>query len=102
MTITVAGLGDIRQRLNTDGLAALGLAGPLICPAWADATPTANEAQLTFSVPGLWYAPFAGVLMQVADGTKLGLSALDGTPAVAGNASCVVVKVHPQLRLRIA
>ena len=27
MAITIAGQGDIRQRLNNDGLAALGLAG---------------------------------------------------------------------------
>jgi hypothetical protein len=101
MTLTIAGLADVRQRLDADGLATLGLAGPLLSPAWTDATPTANEAALTFTVSAVWYAPFAGVLMQVADGRTLGLSALDGTPAVAGNTSCVVLRIHPQARLRI-
>ena len=41
------------------------------------------------------------MLMQAADGTKLGLSRLDGTPAVTGNARCVVFRIHPQARLRI-
>ena len=40
-------------------------------------------------------------MMQVADGSKLGLSALDGTPAVASGTSCVVFRIHPQARLRI-
>ena len=101
MTLTVAGLGDIRQRLNSDGLATLGLAGPLLCPAWADATPVASESTLTFTVGATWYAPAAGMLFQIADGTKLGLSALDAAPAVAGHAACAVLKIHPQARLRI-
>jgi hypothetical protein len=101
MSMTVAGLADLRQRLDADGLAALGLAGPLLSPAWADTTPTANEAQLTFTTSAPWYAPFAGVLMQVTDGTRLGLSVLDGSPAVTGNATCVVLRIHPQARLRI-
>ncbi len=101
MSMTVAGLADLRQRLNADGLATLGLAGPLLCPAWADTTPTANEAALTLTMSALWYAPFAGVLTQVTDGTKLGLSLLDGSPAVTGNAMCAVLKIHPQARLRI-
>jgi hypothetical protein len=101
MTLTVAGLADIRQRLNSDGLAALGLASSLLCPAWTDAVPPANEAALKFTVAGLWYAPFAGILMQVADGHKMGLSGLDGSPAVPAETACVVLVVHPQARLRI-
>src|SRR3954469_8870470 len=89
MTLTVAGIPDITQRLNSDGLAALGLAGPLLCPAWTDVVPAMDTTALTFTVPGLWYAPCAGMLMQVADGHKLGLSKLDGTPAVASSAQCV-------------
>ena len=57
MSLTVAGLNDLRQRLNADGLATLGLGGPLVSPAWTDAVPTATEAALSFNVPGLWYAP---------------------------------------------
>ncbi|OCB55641.1 hypothetical protein A5722_16975 [Mycobacterium vulneris] len=101
MTVTVAGIGDITTRLNSDGLASLGLAGPLISAAWSDAVPTADTTALRFTVPGLWYAPCAGVLTQVADGSKLGLSALDGTPAVAAGSSCVVFLIHAQARLRI-
>src|SRR5512142_169720 len=101
MSMTVAGLVDLRQRLNSDGLAALGLAGPLLCPAWSDAVPTANEATLTLTMSALWYAPFAGVLTQVTNGTSLGLSLLDGSPAVTGDATCVVLRIHPQARLRI-
>jgi len=101
MTLTVAGIPDITQRLNSDGLATLGLAGPLLCPAWTDTVPAMDTTALTFTVPGLWYAPCAGVLMQAADGTKLGLSRLDGTPAVTGNAQCVVFRIHPQARLRL-
>ncbi|RSM45739.1 hypothetical protein DMA12_12730 [Amycolatopsis balhimycina DSM 5908] len=101
MTFTVAGIPDVTQRLDSDGLAALGLAGLLLCPAWTDAVPAMDATALTFTVPGLWYAPCAGMLMQVTDGTKLGLSKLDGTPAVTGNAGCLVFRIHPQARLRI-
>jgi hypothetical protein len=101
MTITVAGVGDITARLNSDGLASLGLAGPLISAAWTDTVPAADTTALRFTVPGLWYAPCAGVLMQVADGSKLGLSALDGTPAVTAGSQCVVFLIHPHARLRI-
>ena len=101
MTVTVAGIPDITQRLNSDGLSALGLAAPLLSPAWTDVVPAMDTTALTFSVPGLWYAPCAGVMMQVADGNTLGLSKLDGTPAVAAGTRCVVFRLHPQARLRI-
>lgn len=101
MTITVAGQADIRQRLNAEGLAALGLAGPLLSPVWTPATPTVSESGLSFTVAGPWYAPLAGMLLPVADASKLGLSRLDGSPAEPGNAKAAVFKIHPQARLRL-
>jgi hypothetical protein len=102
-TVTVAGQGDIRQRLNSDGLAALGLGSPLLSPVWASAVPSASAATLDFTVAGgPWYAPLAGVLVGVPKGGVPGLSLLDGTPAAGGNAGGVVVfRLHPQARLRL-
>jgi hypothetical protein len=107
---TVAGQADIRQRLNADGLASLGLAGPLLSPAWTQTQPAnVNTPPLRFTIATVdqwWYAPLAGMLVPVANGTQLGLSALDGTPAVPasavpGGAACAVLRIHPQARLRL-
>jgi hypothetical protein len=101
MTITVAGIGDITARLDSDGLATLGLASPLMAAAWTDAVPAADAAALRFTVASAWYAPCPGVLSAVADGHTLGLSALDGTPAVPTKTPCLTLQIHPQARLRI-
>jgi hypothetical protein len=106
MTV-VAGEGDIRQRLTNDGLASLGLAGPLLSTVWTPGAPSLNVATLRFTVTGSWYAPLAGMLLPVADGSKLGLSGLDGLPVVpvpppgSPPTRCAVLKVHPQARLRL-
>ncbi|ANP51086.1 hypothetical protein J2Z21_009669 [Streptomyces griseochromogenes] len=101
MTLTVAGQADIRRRLNTDGLATLGLTGPLLSPAWTQTPPATDENRLTFTTMTSWYAPLAGMLLPVADGSRLGLSRLDGSPAEPASAPCAVLRVHPQARLRL-
>jgi hypothetical protein len=100
-SMTVAGQADIRQRLNSDGLAALGLAGPLLSPVWTQAAPTADVAKMVFTVGALWYAPLAGMALTIADGEKLGLSGADGFPAEPAPNQCVILKIHPQARLRL-
>jgi len=101
MTITVAGQADVRQRLNAEGLAALGLAGPLLSPAWTPTVPTVSESGLSFTVASMWHAPIAGMLLAVADAATLGLSRLDGSPAVPASTPGFVFKIHAQARLRL-
>jgi hypothetical protein len=100
-TFTVAGQADIRQRLNSDGLGALGLAGPLLSTAWTTALPTADVANLRFNVTSQWYAPIAGMLITEPNPRGLGLSRFDGTPWPAGTGTAVVFRIHPQARLRL-
>ena len=90
--ITVAGQADIRQRLNSDGLGALGLAGPLLSQAWCDAAPTPNVGNLSFTVASQWYAPIAGMLITETNPRGLGLSRFDGTPWPAGTGTAVVFR----------
>jgi hypothetical protein len=100
----VAGQGDIRQRLNGDGLAALGLAAPLLSPVWTPAVlPAAglNLPGLRFTTTAQWYAPLPGMLVPATNGRQLGLSGLDGTPAEPNAVACAVLRVHPQARLRL-
>lgn len=101
MTFTVAGQADIRKNLNADGLGALGLAAPLLAPAWSAALPLVDAARLRLTVADAWYAPLPGMLVPVANGLKLGLSGLDGAPAEPAAAACVAMKIHPQARLRL-
>ncbi|MFS8050610.1 hypothetical protein [Rhizobium sp. BR 314] len=101
MAITVAGQGDIRQRLNSDGLASLGLAGPLLSPVWTQALPVANVGNFSFTVAAQWYAPLAGMLITEPNPTSLGLSRLDGTPWPTTTGNAVVFRIHPQARLRL-
>lgn len=100
-TFTVAGQADIRPRLNSDGLAALGLAGPLLSPAWTSALPTADVTNLRFNVTSQWYAPIAGMLITEPNPRGLGLSRFDGTPWPATTGTAVLFRIHPQARLRL-
>lgn len=100
-SFTVAGQADLRQRLNSDGLAALGLAGPLLSPAWTTALPVADVANLRFTVAAQWYAPMAGILVTEPNPRGLGLSRFDGTPWPAATGAAVVFKIHPHARLRL-
>lgn len=103
-SFVVAGQADIRQRLDADGPAALGLGAPLLSPVWTSAVPQAanvNVPALRFTTTAAWYAPLPGMLVPAANGRQLGLSGLDGTPAVPTAAACAVLKIHPQARLRL-
>ena len=78
-TFTVAGQADLKRRPSADGLAALGLAGPLLSPVWTqEAAPAIDLARLRFTPSSVWYAPIAGMLLPVADGARSGMSGLDG------------------------
>jgi len=101
-TFTIAGQASIRQRLNSDGLAALGLASPLLSPVWTPANPTVDVASLSFTfTASSWYAPIAGMLIPLPDGKMPGLSLLDGTPAANGGGQAAALLIHPQARLRL-
>lgn len=101
MSFTVAGQADIRQRLNADGLATLGLAGPLLSPVWAQTAPTADVPNFRFTVASTWNAPLAGVLVTEPNPRDLGLSRPDGTPWPLATGTAVVFRIHPQARLRL-
>jgi hypothetical protein len=98
--ITLAGEADIRQRLNSDGVRALGLAAPLLSAVWTQAKPFADELKLMFRTTQ-WYAPIAGMLIPVPDGIVPGLSLLDGSPAATGTGAAALLRIHPQARLRL-
>ena len=98
---TVAGQADIRNRLNADGVAALGLAAPLLSQAWTQALPTFNPADLSLTVTANWFSPIAGVLINEPNPRGLGLSRFDGTPWPSGGPIAVVFRIHPQARLRL-
>jgi hypothetical protein len=101
-TVTIAGFADLQQRFGSDGLASLGLAGPLISPVWTQAVPTSvNLATLQFTAANAWYTPLAGMFFDAPNGMTLGLSGLDGAPAMTGNQRCAIFKIHPQARLRL-
>ncbi|WP_412066280.1 hypothetical protein [Rhizobium sp. SYY.PMSO] len=101
VTFTVAGQADIRNRLNTDGVAALGLGAPLLSQVWTQAVPTANLADLSFTVTANWFAPIAGMIMAEPNPSGLGLTCYDGTQWQAGGPAAVLFKIHPQARLRL-
>lgn len=100
-TFTAAGQGDIRQRLNADGVAALGQTAPLVAQAWTSAAPNIAASALSFTAAAKWFSPLPGMLIPIPDGGKLGLSALDGTPAVAGGTACEILLIHSLARLRL-
>ncbi|HEX2036211.1 MAG TPA: hypothetical protein VHS99_18675 [Chloroflexota bacterium] len=101
VSVTLADQADMRQRLNSDGLAALGLAGPLLAPAWTPTLPAADVASLSFTAAETWHAPLAGMLIPVDDGRVPGLSMLDGTPAADGGPRVALFRIHPQAQLRL-
>jgi hypothetical protein len=98
---TVAGQADIRNRLNADGVAALGLAAPLLSQAWTQALPSFNPADLSFTVAANWFAPIAGMLITQPNPRILGLTRFDGTSWQPGDPTAVLFKIHPQARLRL-
>ena len=107
-TFIVASQAELRQRLDTHGLAALGLGSPLLSPAWTTSPlPSAQQdaspmlLRISTTANSTWLAPIAGMLVPVTDGRALGLSAFDGTPAALPGEPCVVLHIHPQARLRV-
>ena len=95
MAITIAGQGDIRQRLNSDGLAALGLAGPLLSPAWTQALPAANVANFSFTVAAQWYARSLGMLITEPNPTGLRAVSPRRYALADHDRQCRSVSAHP-------
>jgi len=100
-TFTVSGQNDIRQRLNADGLSALGQSAPLIAQAWTAAMPNISVSTLSFTTSAPWWSPLPGMLVPISNGAELGLTKLDGTPAVPDATTCTILRIHPLARLRL-
>ncbi len=86
------------QRLQDDGLAALGLTMPLLSPTWSSAAVTFNEPQLTLTMTAQVQAPMLAIRSWVTDLAPHGLYGIDGLPLAGPGA---IVRLHPQAALRL-
>ena len=86
------------QRLQNDGLAALGLTMPLLSPTWSSAAVTFNEPQLTLTMTSQVQAPMLAIRSWVTDLAPHGLYGTDGLPLAGPGA---IVRLHPQAALRL-
>ena len=83
---------DAAQRLQDDGLRAMGIAAPLIAMSWSNADVTLDEAALTLTATDEVRAPFLGIRSWSSDVSKMGLYDATGTP-LTGTAA--IFRLHP-------
>lgn len=89
------------QRLQNDGLLALGLTAPLLSSLWFNAAPTFDAGALTLKVTqGGMRTPFTGIRTWVSDLSVAGISEVSGLPPAAKSAGAVV-RLHPQAAARL-
>lgn len=87
-----------RDRLEDDGLAALGITMPLLAATWSPIGVTFDDDALTLTMPGPVLAPVMAVRSWVDDLVGFGVSGVDGIPFVGTGA---IVRLHPQASLRL-
>jgi hypothetical protein len=90
---------DAQQRLQDDGLLALGLTAPLLSPAWSGADPTYDSTALTLTMASGGVRPaFRAIRTWVADLRIAGVYDVSGLPPIGVGA---VLRLHPQAAARL-
>ena len=90
---------DATQRLQDDGLLALGLTAPLLSPAWSGADPTYDSTGLTLTMTTGGVRPaFRGIRTWVGDLRPAGVYDIGGVPLTGVGA---ILRLHPQAAARL-
>lgn len=92
---------DIIDSFNSAGIAAFGIAMPILAPNWTDAnTPTASDADMSLSLAsGTWLGPAAGTLTRI-EGSSVGVTLVRPNGALVTGPG-MLLTLYPHLYLRL-